>query len=74
MGYPVAWFEVQAKDVEKQQQFYAGLFDWQIDTDNQMGYGMVDNGEGIPGGIGGPRRGRPPTSRGTSRSRTPRST
>ena len=53
MGHPVMWFEVQSKDVEKQRQYYAELFDWQIDANNPMNYGMIDNGEGIAGGIGG---------------------
>ena len=54
MGAPVVHFEVQAQEPEKLQQFYAELFDWQVDADNPMGYGMVDTGaeEGIRGGIG----------------------
>ena len=54
MGAPVVHFEVQAREPEKMQQFYAELFDWEIDTDNPMGYGIVDTGseEGIRGGIG----------------------
>jgi predicted enzyme related to lactoylglutathione lyase len=63
MGHPVAWFEVQAKDPERQQSFYADLFDWKIDTNNPMGYGMVDtgagDGAGIQGGIGGLPEGAP---------------
>ncbi len=55
MGNPVVHFEVQAKDPEKAQQFYAELFDWKIDANNPMNYGMVDTGagEGAQGGIGG---------------------
>jgi len=52
MGQPVAWFEVLGKDREKLQQFYAGLFDWKIDDNPEMKYGMVQSGDGIPGGIG----------------------
>ena len=61
MGYPVTWFEVQSKDPDKQQRFYAELFDWKIDTDNSMGYGMVETGGdgGIRGGIGGVPEGAP---------------
>lgn len=54
MGRPVAWFDIAAKDAAASREFYAGLFDWTIDVDEAMGYGMVDTGaaEGIPGGIG----------------------
>ena len=54
MGNPVMWFEVQSKDPDQAQRFYAELFGWNVDADNEMGYGMVmDNTEGIGGGIGG---------------------
>lgn len=53
MGNAVIHFEVVGKDQAKLQSFYGDLFDWKIDTDNPMNYGMVDNGgEGINGGIG----------------------
>ncbi len=54
MGAPVVHFEVQALEPERLQGFYADLFDWQVDADNPIGYGMVDTGtdEGIRGGIG----------------------
>jgi predicted enzyme related to lactoylglutathione lyase len=46
------------KDGEKLRSFYAQLFDWMIDADNPLGYGIVQRetnfeGVGIPGGIGG---------------------
>jgi predicted enzyme related to lactoylglutathione lyase len=48
----VAWFEVTGKDGKKLQDFYAGLFDWKIDANNPMAYGMTDASEtGIGGGI-----------------------
>lgn len=55
MGNPVVHFEVRAKDPKKAQQFYAQLFQWRVDANNPMGYGMVDKGaeHGIAGGIGG---------------------
>ncbi len=61
MGNPVMWFEVQSKDPEKAQRFYAELFDWNVDADNPMGYGMVETGGdgGIRGGIGGTPEGAP---------------
>jgi predicted enzyme related to lactoylglutathione lyase len=60
MGQPVVHFEVIAKDAGRLQSFYSELFDWKIDADNPMNYGIVqrdDNvnaeGVGIGGGIGG---------------------
>ena len=54
MPNPVVHFEVQAKDGKKSQEFYKELFDWHVDANNPMDYGMVDThteGEGINGGI-----------------------
>ena len=36
----VHW-EVQARDLPRQQQFFGELFGWKIDTNNPMSYGMV---------------------------------
>ncbi len=54
MGQPVVHFEIVGKDPKKLQEFYSGLFDWHIDANNPMNYGIVDtHGEGgIGGGIG----------------------
>jgi predicted enzyme related to lactoylglutathione lyase len=55
MNHPVVHFEVIGKDDKKLQAFYAELFGWKIDVDNEMRYGMVDtgaNGAGIRGGVG----------------------
>ena len=59
MGQPVVHFEVIGKDGQALQKYYAELFDWDIDTNNPMNYGLVNrddnlgpNGEGIGGGIG----------------------
>jgi predicted enzyme related to lactoylglutathione lyase len=51
---PVVHWEVQAKDPEKQQQFFADLFGWKIDANNPMNYGMVAAAgkDSIGGGIG----------------------
>ena len=53
-------FEVIGKDAERLQSYYAELFGWQIDADNEMRYGMVQregntnaDGVGIGGGVGG---------------------
>jgi predicted enzyme related to lactoylglutathione lyase len=54
MGQPVTHFEVHGKDGAALQKFYGELFDWHVDANNPMNYGMVDThgGErGINGGI-----------------------
>jgi len=58
MGYPVVHFEVIGKDGEKLRGYYSELFDWKIDADNEMNYGMVareenlaPDGRGIGGGV-----------------------
>ena len=54
MGQPVVHFEVVGKDSKLLQGYYAELFDWEIDTDNQIGYGTVaPDGAGIGGGVWG---------------------
>jgi predicted enzyme related to lactoylglutathione lyase len=59
MGRPVVHFEVVGRDGEKLQSYYAELFDWNVNADNEMKYGLVDrqenlssDGTGIGGGIG----------------------
>lgn len=52
MSNPVVWFEVVGKDGAKLRTFYAELFDWKINADNPMQYGLVETGEGIKGGVG----------------------
>src|SRR2546430_16609522 len=59
MGKPVVHWEVTGKNSKRLQKFYADLFDWKVDANNPMEYGMVDTGgKGINGGIaaaqGGP--------------------
>ena len=58
MGQPVVHFEVIGQDGEKLRSYYSELFGWDIDADNQMGYGIVQRegnttseGVGIGGGI-----------------------
>lgn len=51
MGRPVVHFEVSVKDAEAGRKFYSELFDWKIDANNPMNYGLVST-EG-QGGIGG---------------------
>jgi uncharacterized protein len=59
MGQPVMHFEVIGKDGDALRSFYSGLFDWDIDANNEMKYGMVQRegnlspeGVGLGGGIG----------------------
>jgi uncharacterized protein len=59
MGQPVVHFEVIGKDGEKLRGYYAELFDWNIDANNPMNYGVIqqeenttDDGIGIGGGVG----------------------
>jgi len=53
----VVHWEIQAVDAAKQQAFFASLFDWPVDANNAVNYGMVAaGGDGaIGGGIGGTR-------------------
>ena len=60
MPNPVVHFEVVGPNREAIQKFFSELFDWKLDTNNPDDYGMVDNeGQGIPGGIGGTPDGAP---------------
>ena len=59
MGRPVVHFEIVGKDGAALRSFYAELFEWRIDAENPMHYGMVskddnrsEDGVGIGGGIG----------------------
>ncbi len=58
----VVHFEILGNDPESLQNFYGSIFDWEIDTNNLIGYGIVkSNGEGsIGGGIGKTDGGAPP--------------
>jgi predicted enzyme related to lactoylglutathione lyase len=47
---PVVHFEIHGKDGKQLQDFYSRAFDWEIDANNPMQYGIVNPG---PGGIGG---------------------
>ena len=54
MGAPITHVEIQSKQQKKLLDFYSKLFDWHMDTNNPMGYAMVDThaGKGIGAGIG----------------------
>jgi predicted enzyme related to lactoylglutathione lyase len=53
-GPAVVHWEVQARDLPRQQRFFGELFGWKIDTNNPMSYGMVSGAgkDTIGGGIG----------------------
>lgn len=53
MGNPVVHFEIHSSNAKTLNKYYAELFDWHINADNEMGYGMVEThaGKGIDGGI-----------------------
>ena len=60
MGQPVVHFEVIGKDGDKLRSYYSDLFGWEINTDNEMKYGVVtregntlEDGTGIGGGVAG---------------------
>jgi hypothetical protein len=66
MGQPVVHFEIMGSDVSTLRAFYSDLFDWEINVDNPLDYGMVDreqnvnqDGIGIGGGIGAMPEGQP---------------
>lgn len=54
MPNPVVHWEIMGADAKQLQAFYADLFDWEVDANNQWDYGMVDKqtDAGIGGGIG----------------------
>ena len=55
MGQPGVHFEIGGEDRVGLQQFYAGIFGWDVQDMPQMNYGMVKTGGegGIGGGISG---------------------
>ncbi len=52
MADKVTHFEVYGRDGKRLQQFYGSLFDWSVDANNPMQYGLVSPEQsGIGGGI-----------------------
>lgn len=47
MGQPVVHFEVVGRDGGKLQSYYADLFDWTVEANNEMNYGLVDRQENL---------------------------
>ena len=53
MAGKVMHFEVEGRDGKRLREFYASLFEWKIDANNPMQYGLVAaEAPGIAGGIG----------------------
>jgi predicted enzyme related to lactoylglutathione lyase len=59
MSSPLIHFEVVGNDPKKLQGFFGDLFDWPIDSDNPMNYGMVNLSGDVGGGIGPAPEGQP---------------
>ena len=51
MSNPFVHIELHTKDVEKSKKFYAGMFDWKMETIPDMDYTIINVGEGTGGGI-----------------------
>ena len=53
MGQPVVHWEIAGKDAARLQEFYSGIFDWKVNVDEALNYGIVETGGqgGIDGGI-----------------------
>ena len=53
MGNPVMQWQIVARDPDASARFYAALFGWKVQTNNALGYRVVDtgSGRGINGGI-----------------------
>lgn len=62
MPNPVVHWEITAQDGKKAQEFYAKLFNWNVNANNPMNYGLVDTHtkKGINGGIQQTPKGTPP--------------
>jgi len=52
MGAPVIHFEIMGGEGKQLEEFYSELFEWKINSNNPMSYGVIDTGGG-PGGING---------------------
>jgi predicted enzyme related to lactoylglutathione lyase len=59
MSSPLIHFEVAGKDAGKLQSYYGDLFDWKVDSDNPLNYGIVNLSGDVGGGIGPAPEGQP---------------
>ena len=53
MGNPVIQWQIVAKEPDAVTRFYSALFGWKVETNNALGYRMVDtkSQRGINGGV-----------------------
>jgi uncharacterized protein len=53
MANRISWFEIIGGDAARLHGFYAEMFGWKLQANNEMKYGLVDSAEaGVGGGIG----------------------
>ncbi|HYK39305.1 MAG TPA: VOC family protein [Candidatus Eremiobacteraceae bacterium] len=55
MAAPVVHFEIMGGKEKELEKFYSELFEWKINSNNPIKYGIVDTGagpKGINGGVG----------------------
>jgi len=54
MPNPITWFEILGQNPNRLRQFYSDVFEWKIEVNNEMNYGMLEAQEekGIGGGVG----------------------
>ena len=50
MPNPVIHWEIGVKNLETARKFYTELFDWKVDSNNPMNYGLTKTG-GLNGGL-----------------------
>ncbi|HEV2669062.1 MAG TPA: VOC family protein [Blastocatellia bacterium] len=53
MGQPVLRWQIISKNPDQTADFYCRLFDWSVNTDNALGYHMIEtqSGRGAEGGV-----------------------
>jgi hypothetical protein len=53
VGNPVVQWQIVAKDPDAVARFYSALFGWKVQTNNALGYRVIEtgNGRGIDGGV-----------------------
>jgi len=60
MPRPVVHWEISSADAKRLQLFYRLLFEWEVDADNPLGYGLIKTGKSeVQGGIVQARQGSP---------------
>ncbi|MEW6426770.1 MAG: VOC family protein [Thermodesulfobacteriota bacterium] len=51
MANPFVHIELQTRNVEQSKKFYTGMFGWKLNEMPEMGYTIIDVGEGTGGGM-----------------------